>query len=34
MVRLMSRILGRGLIFSNGDEWKRKRKILSSFFTY
>lgn len=26
--------LGEGLLFSEGDEWKMKRKIMSSVFNY
>lgn len=33
-MEITARILGKGLVFSEGDEWKRKRRILSKFFTF
>lgn len=34
VVRFSVRMLGKGLIFSEGDEWKRKRRIFGKFFTF
>ena len=33
-IRNMQRCLGHGIVFSEGDEWKKKRKIISSVFNY
>ena len=34
MSNMMTRIFGKGLVFSEGEDWKRKRRIFSKFFTY
>lgn len=34
LTELSSKLLGKGLVFSEGEEWKRKRRIFSAFFTY
>ena len=30
----MTDLIGRGVIFSEGEEWRRKRKIFAKLFTH
>lgn len=34
MVANVKRALGNGIAFSEGDEWKRKRKIINKVFNF
>ena len=34
LTRLLKRAIGSGVVLSEGDEWKRKRKIMSDLFTF
>lgn len=33
-LRLFARVAGRGLVFSEGEAWHRKRKILNKLFNF
>ena len=33
-IQNMKRCLGNGIVFSEGSEWKKRRKIISSVFNY
>lgn len=33
-IRLFSRVAGKGLVFSEGEVWHRKRKILNKLFNF
>lgn len=34
IIQNIQRSLGHGIAFSEGDEWKRKRKIMNSVFNF
>lgn len=34
MTQAIERAMGRGIPFSEGEEWKRKRKIISTVFNF
>lgn len=32
--RVLSRVMGNGLVLSEGENWKKKRRIISNIFNY